>query len=391
MYRTVFIILLAFLASCQNSKKDEPALINQGPGRQHREQHRRRLRWNIPDPEIVNLTYRGDTVYVPADSPVNKKLELYKVTSGNYNAQLVTTGVVKPLSGHMAHVTTPFDGRVIKSFVRLGGKVKAGAPLFEVNSSDYLECVRIFQQSRRQKELAEKNYLRKKELLASGISSKKDFDEAKFEFDLAEKECEKTAAILKIYSLDPEDADMAKPLIVRSPISGEIVHTDVTVGQYIKSDSEPIVTIADLGKIWVVARVKEKDLGTIDLEDKAEVITESYPDKPINGVVNYIGSIMDEQTRSVEVYLECENPERILKPGMFITARFYRQVNNTILIPASAILQAEDKSYVFLKLDTDTYLKKKVVAETGSETEAIIQSGLAEGDIIVSEGAIYLR
>ncbi len=96
------------------------------------------------------------------------------------------------------------------------------------------------------RELAEKNYIRKKDLLESGVSSKKDFDEAKLALDLAEKECEKTTAILKIYNLNPEEADLTQTLIVRSPISGEIVHTDITVGQYIRSDSDPIVTIADL-------------------------------------------------------------------------------------------------------------------------------------------------
>jgi len=211
------------------------------------------------------------------------------------------------------------------------------------------------------------------------------------EFELAEKECEKTKSILEIYNLNPQDADMAKPLIVRSPIAGEIVQTDIIVGQYIKSDAEPIVTVADLEKIWVIARVKEKDLGTINLKDRAEVITESFPDKPIKGIVNYIGNIMDEQTRSVEVYLECDNQERILKPGMFVTIRFYRELDNAIVIPSSALLQDEESSYIFMRIAPDLYLKKSIYAETIGERTVIVRSGLNEGDNIISEGAIYLR
>jgi cobalt-zinc-cadmium efflux system membrane fusion protein len=391
MQKIVIIIILAFLTACQNTGNKETEIVPPGQGHQYQKRHRRGFGRSNPDRVIQNIYFRGDTIFVPSDSPVSRKLELLTIKSQDYSAQFVTTGVVKPLSGHLAHVTTPFDGRIIKSFVTLGEKVRAGSPLFEVNSSDYLETVRTCIQASQSRELAEKNYLRKKELLESGVSSRKDFDEAKLEFEMAQKECEKTRAILKIYNLDPQEADMAKPLIVTSPISGEIVQTDITVGQYVKSDSDPIVTVADLDKIWVIARVKEKDLSAIKTNDKAEVLTESDPDKPIKGIVNYIGNIMDEQTRSVEVYLECENRERIMKPGMFITVTFYRDLDNTIVIPSSSVLQDDQNSYVFREIAKDLYLKQIVQTETSGERKVIVRSGISEGDKIVSEGAIYLR
>jgi len=100
---------------------------------------------------------------------------------------------------------------------------------------------------------------------------------------------------------------------------------------------------------------------------------------------------MDEQTRSVEVYLECDNQERILKPGMFVTIRFYRELDNAIVIPSSALLQDEESSYIFMRIAPDLYLKKSIYAETIGERTVIVRSGLNEGDNIISEGAIYLR
>jgi membrane fusion protein, heavy metal efflux system len=391
MYKTVFIFILAVISSCHNSGDNGPERRKGNNSQQHIEDQRKRIRGHRTPDENVSISFSGDTVIVPAGSAVNQKLSILKISTRDYNSELITTGIVKPLAGHLAHVSTPFDGRIVRSFVRLGEKVRDGAPLFEVNSSDYLESVRIFIQAGNQKELAKKNWLRKKELLESGISSSREYDEAKLEFDLAEKEFEKTAAILKIYGIGQDEADMAKPLIVRSPISGEIVHTDITVGQYLKSDSEPIVTVADLERIWVIARIKEKDLGIINLKDRVEVITESSPDKPINGAVSYIGNIMDEQTRSVEVYIECENHEKILKPGMFITTRFYHQMTKAVLIPATSLMQEENKSFVFLKIGPTEYLKRTVISETAGERQAYIKSGLSEGDSIVSDGAIYLR
>jgi cobalt-zinc-cadmium efflux system membrane fusion protein len=389
MSKFLFMFLVVSFAACHNYKNRHQENKSKGKGRM--EQHRQRFRGGRNSAEPGNIFASGDTVFVPANAVVNSKLRLLTVKPHEFNVQINTTGVVKPLSGHLAEVTSPFEGRIIKSFVKLGQKVTPGTPLFEVISSDYLESVRMCLQARRERELAEKNYLRKKDLLESGISSRKEFDEAKLALDLADKECEKTTAILKIFNINPEEADLTQPLIVRSPISGEIVNTDITVGQYIRSDSDPIVTVADLAKIWVVARVKEKDLGAISLQDQVEVFTEALPDKAIKGVVNYIGNIMNEQTRSVEVFIECENPEKFLKSGMFVTVKFYHELADAIIIPASSVLQDLNRSYLFVQAGKGIYVKREVSVTSLADKQLIVHSGLETGTIIVSEGGIYLR
>jgi len=389
MNKFFFMFFVVFFAACHNSKNSNQE--NKSNGKGQMEQHHKRFRGGHNPVEPNNIFASGDTVFVPANAIVNSKLILHTVKPQEYNIQINTTGVVKPLSGHLAEVTTPFEGRIVKSFIKLGQKVTTGTPLFEVSSSDYLESVRMCLQARRERELAEKNYIRKKDLLESGISSRKEFDEAKLALDLADKVCEKTTAILKIFNINPEEADLTQPLIVRSPISGEIVRTDITVGQYIKSDSDPIVTIADLRKIWVVARVKEKDLGTISLQDQVEIFMEGFPDKAIKGVVNYIGNIMNEQTRSVEVFIECENPENFLKSGMFVTVRFYHELTDAIIIPASSVLQDFNKSYLFVKAGHGIYVKRVVSVISLPDKKLMVHSGLETGTIIVSEGGIYLR
>jgi len=382
----VFVVVLAACHNYRNSNQE-----NKSNGKGRMEQHRKRFRGGHNPVEPNNILASGDTVFVPANAIVNSKLILHTVKLQEYNVQINTTGVVKPLSGHLAEVTTPFEGRIVKSFVKLGQKVTTGTPLFEVSSSDYLESVRMCLQARRERELAEKNYIRKKDLLESGISSRKEFDEAKLALDLADKECEKTTAILKIFNINPEEADLTQPLVVRSPISGEIVNTDITVGQYIRSDSDPIVTVADLAKIWVVARVKEKDLGVISPQDQVEVFTEGLPDTAIKGVVNYIGNIMNEQTRSVEVFIECENPEKFLKSGMFVTVKFYHELADAIIIPASSVLQDLNKSYLFVQAGKGIYVKREVSVTSLADKKLFVRSGLETGTIIVSEGGIYLR
>ena len=391
MNKIILIILAAMLAACHNAGNKNQESVNRGPSQEQVGNNRKRIRGRHQKVQSVNIYADGDTIIVPSGSPVQTKLKMHTVSNENHNLQFTTTGVIEPLSGHLADVASPFEGRIVRSFIKLGQEVTTGTPLFEVSSSDYIEAVRMCLQSRRERELAEKNYTRKKDLLESGVSSRKEFEEAKLALELAEKDCETTSAILRIFNLNPEDADLAKPLIVRSPIKGEIVRTNITVGQYIKSDSDPIVTVADLDKIWVVARVKEKDLGAITPQDKVEVFTEGLPARPIKGTVNYIGNIMNEQTRSVEVYIECENHDQILKSGMFVTVRFYHSMKDAIIIPSSSVLQDYERSYLYVSKGEGKFIKKEVSVTSLADDKLIVNSGIEAGSIIVSEGGIYLR
>jgi cobalt-zinc-cadmium efflux system membrane fusion protein len=389
MNKILILFFVIIFSACNNSGSSDQETVHsdRGPDKNHK----RGFRGRHAAAEPFNIFSSGDTVFVPAGAAVNSKLALYTVEFREYNAELNTTGVVKPISGHLAELTSPFEGRVVKSFIKLGQKVNTGTPLFEVSSPDYLETVRMFFQSKREKEMTEKNYLRKMDLLEAGIISKREFDEAKLEFDLAKKELEKALAILKIHNLDSGEADMLQPLIIRSPIPGEIVRNDITVGQYIKADSDPIVTVADLNRIWVVARVREKDLSALTFQDQVEIFTESLPYNPVKGVVKYIGSIMNEQTRSVEVFIECENKNQVFKSGMFVSVRFYHEMENAIIIPASSVLQDYNNCVLFIKAGPDIYIKKRVEVTSIADKKLIVHSGLETGNIIVSEGAIYLR
>lgn len=341
--------------------------------------------------KVSDLRSSGDTVFVSEKSPLLSKIKLLTVSHQEYNSQCITTGTVKPLSGRLAEVSSPFEGRILKSYVKLGEKITAGTPLFEVTSSDYLEAVKAFLQAKQSKILSEKNYQRKKDITENGIGSKKELEEAETDLKIAEEEYEKTKATLNIFHVKADDIDLSKQLIVRSPISGEVVKNDIVVGQYQKSDATPVITIADLDIVWVVARVKEKNIGQISPQDQVQVFTESMPEKPIRGFVDYIGNIMDEQTRSVEVYIECENHTKLLKSGMFVTASFEHKMVNAIIIPSTAVLQDGDKSFVYVQVGKNKFSKKQVVISSSGDENMIVKKGLESNDVIVAEGGIYLR
>jgi cobalt-zinc-cadmium efflux system membrane fusion protein len=389
MYKIILFILMFLFASCHNTGDSNSGTKNSD--NRSKVKSRNHINGDAVSAESCRILVRGDSVFISEDSPVCSKLNVQTVNSREYLVEYTTSGVVRPLSGHLAEISTPFEGRIEKSFIKLGQKVNKGTPLFEVSSSEYLESLRMYLQALHEKELADKNYRRKEDLLHSGVGSEKEYEEAKLQLDLCDKELEKAAAILKIYNINPADADLGQPLIIRSPIRGEIVKDNVIVGQYLKSDSDPVTTIADLDNVWIVARVKEKDLGTIGLQDEVKIFTEGNPGNPVKGSVDYIGNMMNEQTRSVEVYIECENADHFLKSGMFVTVRFYHNLPAVMIIPGSSVLQDFNKSYLYVKEGPELYVKREVTVTSIPDKKLIINSGLESGKTIVTEGAIYLH
>lgn len=337
------------------------------------------------------ITISDDTRIIPENSPLLQRIQLQTVNAGKYHSHYTTTGTVRVITGSMAELSTPFEGRITKSFVRLGQKVSVGTPVFEIYSPDYFETVKSFVQAKQEKQLATANYNRQKDLLEHNVGSKKELEEAEAAWQIAGREYEKAEASLLIFNVKPEEISLGKPLIVHSPISGEIVKNNITVGQYLKSDAEPQAVVANLAKVWVVAQVKEKNISLINSIDSVHVITDAHPDHPINGIVSYIGSILDEQTRSVEVYVECKNDDKTLKPGMFANVAFTHQIPDALVIPACAVLQEENHTYVFVRAEKNKFVKREVSVTTGNEKELIINSGLKASETIVTEGAVYLR
>ncbi len=333
----------------------------------------------------------GDTVILGQKSHSLDKIVTMKVANREYAYSFTTTGVVRPLTGQLAQISAPFEGRIINSFVRLGEKIARGAPIFSIASPEYFEAVRSLQETTKEHETAIKNFNRKKELMDQGVVSKKDFEEATLSLDLARRDYEKACANVKIFNVNPENTDSLNPLIITSPISGEVVSDNITLGQYLKTDSDPVVVVANLEKVWVVAHVKEKDLGKIKAKAQVEIITEGLPDKTFTGTVEYIGNIMEDQTRSVEVFIECGNSEKLIKPGMFVTVHFRYTIENAILIPATALLQDDDRTFVFVRLSDSIFIRRTISVVSLENHQVLASSGLCNGDIIVSEGGIYLR
>ena len=346
---------------------------------------------NATTKETTGIMIEGDTITLVEDSPILEQIIVQKAELQDFSAEFKTVGTVRPVSGKLAEIAPPFAGRIVKSYIKLGQKVSAGSPIFELNSSEFHEAVKSYFAAQSANEVAQKNYNRQKELAAHGVAAQRDLEQARSEAHIARREFEQAKASLRIFNIDIATLQMGQPLKVVSPIAGEVVKSNITIGGYVKEDSDPLVVIADLSKVWVSALVKEKYFGAIQKGDRVEVFTGAHPNKIIWGAIYYIGEMLDEETRSLEVIVLCDNTDRELKLGMFCEVHFLSSPTQAIILPATAVMQEQNNNYVFVEIAKGKFVRRKVEVESVKGDVVCIISGINEGEKVVIKGGIYLK
>jgi cobalt-zinc-cadmium efflux system membrane fusion protein len=346
---------------------------------------------NIPAIDHAAIQYKGDTIVVLDQSPILRDLVTATAQLQDFSSEFKTVGTVRPVTGKLAGIAPPFPGRVVKSFVQLGQKVSAGSPVFELGSSEFYEATKTYFAAQSAYELAQLNYNRQKELAANGVAAQKDLEQAKSEAHIANQEFEQAQATLQLFNIDAASLQMGHPLRVVSPIAGEVVKSNITIGNYIKEDTDPLVVVADLSQVWVAALVKESYFGAIKLGDRVEIFTNAHPNKVIWGTIHHIGEVLDEETRSLEVIVACNNADRDLKLGMFCEVHFLSSPMEAIILPSTAIMQEQENDYVLIEVAKGNYIRRKVETVTVNLDSVRVVNGISVGENVVVKGGIYLN
>ena len=363
MRRTVLAMaLLVFVISCKDSKSEAP--------------------------QDQDLIIKGDNVIVQESNPVFRKIKTETVSEQEHSDGVVSAGTIQAIPNHYAEIASPFSGRITKSFVRLGQNVSAGSPIFEILSSDYFSVQKDYTDAVNDVQLAEKNYRRQQDLVKHGVGIQKELDEAETDFKNKKTSLSNASSALKVYN--SKGGGLGSPLIVRSPINGEVISNKIVNGQFLKGDADPVVIIAELSKVWITGEVKEKDIRFVSTGDRVSVKVGAYPDRNITGKVYHVNEIVDEVTRSVKVLIECDNPDRKLKPGMYATVNFSTAPVNSIMIPVTALMQKDSSQYVWIKTGKNQFAKRSVTVGETDQKLVRVTSGLKSGDVIMTEGGIYM-
>ncbi|RKE57466.1 efflux RND transporter periplasmic adaptor subunit [Sphingobacterium detergens] len=344
----------------------------------------------VPSDDSSALHFAGDTLTINAHAPLLSKIKCTAVVQQPHQLTFSTAAMVKIIPNSYVEIPMPFAGRVVRSYVSLGQKVAVNTALFSISSSDYFDAQRTYLEAKQTYALAANVLKRQKDLLSHGVGTQKELEEAETNFAISKTTLNNATASLKIYDNNPAQVVLGQPLLVRSPIHGEILSNTIVLGQYNKEDAPALLRIAELSKVWVSAYIKEKDLGAIDQIRSVEVQIDNQPTKRLQGKIVHINQFVDEANRNIEVLVECDNKDRLLKPGMYVNTQFEQLAAASIFIPAKAVLQFNDKSFVWVQLAPHTFMRRYVQTGVTENEQIQIIQGLSNGEQIIGEGAFYL-
>lgn len=324
-------------------------------------------------------------------------------------------------------ITAWVGGRLDRMFVDFTGtRVRKGDHLAEIYSPDLFVAQQDLIQARRQLGAANNDTQR---LLYDAVREK---------LRLLGIPAGRIDAMAKAES--PSDH-----VVLTAPQDGIVVEKIAREGDYV-STGQKLYTIADLGMVWVNLEAYESDLPWLRFAQDATFTSEAVPGREFHGRVAFIDPVLDRKRRVVSVRVNVKNESGLLKPGMFVSGRIHSEIDAAghavtndlagkwispmhpeiikdapgacdicgmkleraedlgfirpgktdklpLLVPASAVLRTGERAVVYVKLpktDALSFEGREILLGARAGDQYIVESGLAEGDIVLSRGAFKL-
>jgi membrane fusion protein, heavy metal efflux system len=297
-------------------------------------------------------------------------------------------------------VFTPYPGRIIGTFARIGDDVKRGDTLFTIDSPDLLQAESTLISTAGTREFTTRNLARLKELYTTRAISQKDLDQATSDQQAAEGALRAARNSVRLFGKSEDEIDriiaqrMAESvLVVPSPISGRITARNAAPGLYVQPGNAPApFTVADIESMWMLANVAETDSPAYRVGQAVQVSVNAFPGRTFYGKITKIGELVDPATRRVLVRSEIANPQHELKSGMF--ANFVITVGQPVTSPAvpmdGVVREGDGTMTVWVTADRRRFTRRTVKIGSQRNGARQILEGVQPGELVATEGALFL-
>jgi cobalt-zinc-cadmium efflux system membrane fusion protein len=318
--------------------------------------------------------------------------------SNNGTLDLEVPGSLEYNLDHYAEVGTLVDGRLTSITVKAGDTVKRGQVLAQLvvpsianAQAEYLSAVAADKS-------AKTNLERENQLLDKGLTTAREAEVARAEASRTEADLAAAKAKLDALGVGRPTAGAsisgAGVLTLTAPIDGVVVRRDAVLGRFLQA-KETAFVIADPHDLRAALNVYEADLPYFHVGQEAEIFVDALPGKSFKGKIVLVEPQIGKQSRSARAYIDVDNHDAVLKPGLFIRASIKLPeavAHGRLLIPAPAVQPIGDDKVVFVEQkEPGTFEVRKVQVTRETTQVAEIREGLQKGERIVVEGAFVLR
>jgi len=317
----------------------------------------------------------GESGVVSIDPVVQQDMNVKTavVKSGELNAEVFTNGIIQPDEQKEYVVNTKIGGWIDKMYINYTGqKVYKGDKLIKIYSPELVAAQEEYLTA-----LAYDNAMK-----TTGVKS-----------NLIKN------AIRKLQLLDVSNSEIQhlketkqvkKYIVLTALFDGTVLYKGVEEGARINRGT-PLLKIANLRSLWILADIYEYELFKVRLGDHVLVTFDYLPGKSYKGKVSFIYPTLDTKTRTIKVRIDVPNPKGKLKPGMFATIDIKgKSLGIYPLIPEQAVLRSGRVNTVIVALGDGKF--KPAQIELGAYSNGFYQalSGLQSGTRIVTSAQFLI-
>ncbi len=341
--------------------------------------------------EIAAVERVGARIIVPVGSPVRSKLTIGPVREEEIQRRLVLPAIVEADPSRTVKVLPPVTGRVTDLMVQLGERVTQGQELAVIDSGDLAQAYADIEKAKSVVTLTKKALDRLLSLEKVGGAAIKDREQAQSDYTQAVAELDRSERRLRAIGVPEDPEGGSRLLTLKAPAAGSVIDLQVARGAFLNDPTAGIMTIANLGTVWVTANVPENDTARITKGQDAEVVLPAYPGEVFTGRVLFVSDILDPDTRRTKVRIAFNNPDVRLKPNMFAEATFLAPREKAPVVPIQALILKNETDQVFVEVAPWTYEPRPVQVRFQQGDRAIIERGLKPGERVVTKGGVLLN
>ena len=338
----------------------------------------------------------ADTTVDLSPSQLNS-IKIETVGSYLFPVEKEAVGTISFADDLSVDVFPAYQGTIIKAFVELGAKVQKDQPLYTIKSPDLIQAESNLIGAAATFDLTNKELARVEGL--PGVSQREK-EQAISDQQTADGALKAARDAVLVFGKTQPEADQMiasrkidPALVVRSPIAGKVTAFNAPAGLLVQPGNPPApYSVANVSVKWMLANVPESENGFFQLGQPVTVKVMAFPDHTFKGKVSKIYETVDPNTHRVTIRSEITDPKDELRPGML--ANFVIRVRGPVeatAIPANGVVREPDGTMAAW-VTTDRRRFTEHIIKTGLRTDGQVQilGGLQRGELVVSDGAVFL-